>query len=134
MNEELKIKITAEIEDLKRKVDAAQKEIKDLDTNGSKGFKNFSETAKKAGKAVGSALKVAGAAVLAAGAALVGLAASTKEYQESQAKLVTAFEAAGSSAEIAKKTYNDLFFIIADLQCSVNILLYSMVTQSHIHV
>ena len=30
--------------------------------------------------------------------------------------------------------YNNFFFIIAGLQCSVNFLLYSMVTQLHIHV
>ena len=30
--------------------------------------------------------------------------------------------------------YNDLFFIIAGLQCSVNFLPYSKVTESHIHI
>ena len=114
MNEELKIYITAEIEDLKRKINAAQSEIKDFDSKGSKGFKNFGESAKKAGKAVGTALKAAVAAVMAAGAALIGLAASTKDYQDAQAKLKTAFETAGSSAEVAKKTYDDLYRVLGD--------------------
>ena len=30
--------------------------------------------------------------------------------------------------------YNDFFFIVAGIQCSVNFLLYSKVTQLHIHV
>ena len=30
--------------------------------------------------------------------------------------------------------YNDFFFMLTVLQCSVNFLLYSKVTQSHIHV
>lgn len=114
MNEELRVIITAEIEDLKRKVDAAQKEIKDLGTQGSSGFKKFGEAAKGVGKAVGNALKVAGTAIIAAGSALIGLGASTKEYQASQAKLVTAFEVAGSSAEVAKEVYLDLYRVLGD--------------------
>lgn len=114
MNEELRVIITAEIEDLKRKVDAAQKEIKDLGTQGSSGFKKFSEAAKGVGKAVGDALKVAGTAIVAAGSALIGLGASTKEYQASQAKLITAFEVAGSSAEVAKEVYLDLYRVLGD--------------------
>lgn len=119
MNEELRIIITAEIEDLKKQVEAAQKEIKDLDSKGSKGFDSFGEAAKNAGKAVGTAMKAAGAAILAVGGALIGAAVSTKEYQEAQAKLVTAFETAGASADVAKQTYNDLYRVLGDDQQAV---------------
>jgi phage-related protein len=119
MNEELKIIITAEIEDLKKQVEAAQEEIKGLNSKGSKGFGGFGNAAKAAGKAVGTAMKAVGAAVLAAGAALLGAGAATKDYQIAQAKLKTAFEAAGSSADVAKQTYNDLYRVLGDDQQAV---------------
>lgn len=59
-------------------------------------------------------LKVAGAGMLAAGAALVGIAESSKEYRAEQAKLVSAFETAGASANVAKDTYNDLYRVLGD--------------------
>ena len=52
--------------------------------------------------------------IAAAGAALIGLGASTAEYRAEQAKLNTAFEAAGGSAAEAKATYNDLFRVLGD--------------------
>lgn len=70
--------------------------------------------AKTAAQAVGTALKAVGAAVIAAGAAMVGLAESTREYRTEQAKLKTAFEAAGASAEDATNTYNGLYRVLGD--------------------
>jgi phage-related protein len=60
------------------------------------------------------AMKAAAAAVAGAATALVALAASTAEYRNEQAKLATAFEAAGSDAETAKETYNDLYRVLGD--------------------
>ena len=114
MNEELRVIITAEISDLKKQVSAAQEEINSLKNKGSSGLSKFGEAAKTAGKAVGTALKAASAAIAAAGAAVIGLAASTKNYQVAQAKLKTAFEAAGSSADVAKQTYDDLYRVLGD--------------------
>lgn len=119
MNEELRIIITAEIEDLKRQVAAAQEEIQSLDSKGKKGFGGFGNAAKGAGKAVVGVMAGVASAVAAAGAALLGLGESTKEYQEGQAKLTTAFETAGASAEVAKQTYNDLYRVLGDDQQAV---------------
>lgn len=58
--------------------------------------------------------KAAAVAIAAAATAILALGASTAEYRAEQAKLVTAFEAAGSSAEVAKGTYNDLFRVLGD--------------------
>ena len=51
---------------------------------------------------------------VALGAALVGTVALTEEYRENMAKLSTAFVDAGSNAEQAKNTYNDLYRVLGD--------------------
>lgn len=114
MNEELRVIITAEIEDLQRQVQAAQREIQGLANKGNTGLEKFANGAKAAGKAVGNAMKIAAGAIAAAAGAIIGIGAATKEYQVGQAKLITAFEAAGSSAEAAKETYNDLYRVLGD--------------------
>lgn len=61
-----------------------------------------------------SGAKAAAVGLAAAGTALLALGASTQEYRNEQAKLTTAFEAAGSTAEQAKETYNDMFRVLGD--------------------
>lgn len=114
MNEELKVIITAEIADLQKKLDAAKKQVGDLGKKGEGGFAKFAEGAKKAGAIAATGLGIATSVVGAASAALIGLANNTREYRTEQAKLNTAFEAAGSSALVAKSTYNDLFRVLGD--------------------
>lgn len=114
MNEELKIFIKAEIADLKKNLGEAQKEVKETANEGKSGFAKFGEAAKAAGGVVAKGLAAAGAAIVAAGAALLGLAESTKEYRTAQAKLATAFETAGASAGVAKQTYSDLYRVLGD--------------------
>ena len=53
-------------------------------------------------------------AIAGAATAILALGASTAEYRAEQAKLITAFEAAGGSATEAKETYNDLFRVLGD--------------------
>ncbi len=114
MNEELKVIITAEIADLQKKLDEAKKQVEGLGKKGEGGFSKFAAGAKKAAGITASVLGVVTGVIGAAGAALVGLANDTREYRTEQAKLNTAFESAGSSALIAKNTYNDLFRVLGD--------------------
>ena len=114
MNEELRIIISAEIDKLKQELQKGQKELKDLEKTGSGAGSKLGTAMKAAGKAVGTAMKAVVGAVAAAGAAVVGLAESTREYRTEQAKLTTAFQVAGSSAEQAKETYNDLYRVLGD--------------------
>ena len=114
MNEELKVIITAEIADLKKNVQNAQKEIKDLSSKGESNFKKFGEAAKKAGTAIANGLKIAAGAIAAAGAALIALSEGTAEFRANQAKLTSSFEAAGAGAEQAKETYIDLYRVLGD--------------------
>lgn len=77
--------------------------MKDLE----KGFKDASATINKA-------LAAIGAAALATVGALLGLSQATEEYRANQAKLDTAFQAAGASAGVARDVYNDLYRVLGD--------------------
>ena len=77
--------------------------MKDLE----KGFKDASATANKA-------LAAIGAAALATVGALLSLSKATEEYRTNQAKLDTAFQAAGASAGVARDVYNDLYRVLGD--------------------
>lgn len=67
-----------------------------------------------AAKVAANGVKVAAGACVAAGAAIVALVESTREYRTEQAKLQTAFESSGHSAEAAKSTFTELNGILGD--------------------
>ena len=114
MNEELKVILTAEIDKLKQNLDKSKKQVQQFAKDGVDKFKKFGEAAKKAGEAVKKGLKVIATAVTAAMAAMVALAASTEEFRANQAKLETAFETAGASAETAAQVYKGLYRVLGD--------------------
>lgn len=114
MNEALKIIISAEIDKLKQNINDAKQEIKGFKEQVKEAKKNVDEDFKAAGESIKTGLKVGATAIAAAGTALVGLAASTKDYRNAQAKLQTAFEAAGGSAKTATETYNGLYRVLGD--------------------
>lgn len=112
--EELKVIITAEIDNLKKELDAAKKETEKFSKEGSSKLDNFNEAMSSVGSTANKALGIASAAIAGASVALLSLSGSTKEYRENQAKLDTAFQTAGASAETAKNTYNDLYRVLGD--------------------
>ena len=114
MNEELKVVISAEISELKQGVAEAQGEIDRFSKNGVSGFDQFSNAVTTMGEKSTALLKGVGVAVAGAATALLALSETTKEYREAQAKLNTAFESAGGSAEQATTTYNDLYRVLGD--------------------
>lgn len=114
MNEELRLIISAEIDELKKELKKGQQEVSNFAKSGENAGAKFGKAMGAAGKATGAAMKAVGAAVVAGAAAIIGLAESTREYRTEQAKLVTAFESAGSSAEQATETYNDLYRVLGD--------------------
>lgn len=74
-----------------------------------------------AGKGAGKGLEIgakgiaaAGAAAAAAVVALLKVDEETREYRENQAKLNTAFEAAGMSADTASSAYTELYKVLGD--------------------
>lgn len=114
MNEELKIIISAEVAKLKKGVDEAKKKVSKFKEEVAKASKNVDTNFKTIGTSMAKGVKAAATAFAAAGAALFALGASTQEYRNEQAKLITAFEAAGGTAAEAKETYNDLFRVLGD--------------------
>lgn len=114
MNEKLQIIISAEISKLKSNMDQAKSSISNFKQEVEKAKANVDENFKKIGGSISTGLKTAGVAITAASGALLALGASTQEYRNQQAKLTTAFETAGASAETAKDTYNDLYRVLGD--------------------
>lgn len=114
MNEQLKIIISAEIDKLKQNVDKAKSQVSSFKDQVKEASKNVDENFKNMGASMASGAKAAAVGLAAAGTALLALGASTQEYRNEQAKLTTAFEAAGSTAEQAKETYNDMFRVLGD--------------------
>ena len=114
MNEELKVIISAEITKLKQNVNDAKQQISNFKEQVDKASKNVKENFAKIGEGIKKGIKTAATSIAAAGTALIALGASTQEYRNEQAKLVSAFEAAGSSAAAAKDTYNDLYRVLGD--------------------
>lgn len=114
MNEQLKIIISAEINNLKQNVDTAKKQVKSFKDQVADAKKNVDADFKAAGQSIKTGLTIGAGAIVAAGAALLSLSSASEEYRNNQAKLTTAFEAAGSTAETAKETYNDLYRVLGD--------------------
>lgn len=114
MNEELKVIISAEIDDLKKGVAEAKGEIDSLTSEAPSKFDKFQSAIGKAGEVSSQVLKTTATAVVGVGGALMALVPATEEYRNAQAKLNTAFESAGSSTEQAKNTYNDLYRVLGD--------------------
>ena len=114
MNEQLKIIISAQIDNLKKNVEAAQQKISSFKSEVQKASKDVDGHMKSMGDAAVSAGKAMATAFVAVGAALIALGASTAEYRNEQAKLLTAFEAAGGGAEQATLTYNGLYRVLGD--------------------
>jgi phage-related protein len=114
MNEELKIIISAEVDKLWQRVEKAKQTVKSLQDKFKEAKKTIKEDLAAAGESASNVATKMGAGLAAIGAALVGAAASTQEYREQQALLVTAFQAAGASAETAKETFNGLYRVMGD--------------------
>lgn len=136
MNNQLKIIISAEISKVKQGVQNAQKQLNGFQGTAQKISQKTKAIFDKIGdsikKGLGNAVKFAGDAMKTAAkgmktaakgiatsftaitGAILGVVKGTEEYRNSMAKLTTAFEAAGGSAEEAKKTYNDLYRVLGD--------------------
>ena len=116
MNEGLKVVISADIAKLKKSIKEGKSLISKFSEEGQEAFKEFNDSIQKVGEGSKKFLGMAAGAIAGAATALLALGASTKDYREAQAKLTTAFQAAGGSAEDAKKTYNDLYRVLGDTE------------------
>lgn len=121
MTEELRIIISAVTAPAQESIKKVNGELKKLEGQSKSTSSKAGGALKGMGKAFGVAAGVAVAAIAAIVAAVVALTSaitnlskSTKEYRAEQAKLNTAFLSAGSTAEQAAETYNDLYRFLGD--------------------
>lgn len=119
MNEELKVIISAEVAKFKQGIKDAKKQMDNFTEGSEKGASKMDNAFKKAGEGINKAYVSVGKALAAVGASLIATSAMTAEYRENMTKLTTSFEAAGSSAETAKNTYNDLYRVLGDSDVAV---------------
>lgn len=119
MNEQLKIIITAEIDKLKSELQEAKSQVSTFGEKAKDAMGKAKDAMSKGFSVAGTVAKGFAGAIAAVGGAIVGVVASTEEYRENQAKLTTAFEAAGASADTAKQVYNDLYRVLGEDDVSV---------------
>ena len=96
------------------KLNGKLKETSDASQQSKEDIQSIEEASKGVANVANSAFRLLTTAIIGSTVALVGLGESTREYRTEQAKLTTAFEAAGSNAEVAKETYNDLYRVLGD--------------------
>lgn len=96
----------------------AGKAVGQVGDGAEEGGKNL-EGLKGVAKGVGGAMIALGTAIAGVVTSFFGLAESTREYREDIAKLNSAFEGSGLSAESAKSTYIDLFKVIGESDTAV---------------
>lgn len=112
MNEDLKIIIKAITDEAEKNLAEVKKELEKIQKQGK-------ETGKDIDSSMGSIAKgvaVAVAAITALTTAMIALGKSAMEFQKEQAKLNSAFQSMGSSAEQATATYTDLYRFLGDNQ------------------
>lgn len=109
MNEELKIIIKAITEEAEKKLKEVRDELGKIKDEADKADK-----ATEAIKNMGKASAVALTAITALMAGIVNLGKSSIELQKTQGKLISNFEALGSSAETARKAYQKLYGFLGD--------------------
>ena len=119
MNEQLKIEITAATKEAETNIKRTKEEVEDFEKQTEAASKAADEALASIGNAAKTTMKAVAASVAAGAAALVGLAESTREYRNAQAKLNTAFEVAGSNAEVANQVYTELNGILGESDVAV---------------
>ena len=110
----------AELNKTGKSLDAVNDALADQSKETDRAAKTL-EVLKTAGQGAGKGLELgakgiaaAGAAAAAAVGALLKIEEETAEYRENQAKLNTAFEAAGMAAGTASTAYNEMYKVLGD--------------------
>ena len=106
-------KYSNSLQELQNEANEAEKEVKELTEAVEDNGKEASDTSGKFGRFI-KGLAGVGAAAAAVVGSFIALAESTREYRNEMAKLDTAFQTTGHSAEAAEKTYNELYGILGD--------------------
>lgn len=114
MEEQLKVVISADTNGFDTDINKTKKNVKKFGDESEKTAAAFDDAMNEAKAACKAAMTAIAGAIAGAITAMVALAESTRELRTNQAKLTTAFENAGASAEVATKVYDDLFRVLGD--------------------
>lgn len=112
--ETLRIIISANTDRLIREINDARDSVEDFSDESEKHMKAFDSAVSQAKEAAGAAMKGIATAIAGTITAMVALVESTEELRANQAKLQSAFEAAGGSAEVAAEVYANLYRVLGD--------------------
>ena len=93
---------------------AAKKSGKNIDDSMMQATRKVVAFKNKSLTALGDFAKAAGAAVAGMTAAFIALDGATEEYRVAQGKLNAGFQAAGFSADVARKSYRNFYAILGD--------------------
>lgn len=114
MDKYLKVIITAEIDNLKKGLSNAKKEVSDAVKKIKQENQGFIDSFNKMAEGSKKALTAVGATLTGLATALIANTAATAEYRRNQDLLVSSFETAGASAGAATQVYNDLYRVLGD--------------------
>lgn len=106
-------KYSGSLEELQAEAKEAGEEVKELSDKIEDNGKEAADTSGKFGGFIKGLAGVGAAAVGVVGS-FIALAESTREYRNEMAKLHTAFQTTGHSAEAAEETYHELYGILGD--------------------
>lgn len=115
----LKVTITAEVAKFKKGVEEAQGKIKKFAPQTEAEMQKVDQAIKNAGSAFLDFGKKGAVAIAGLATGLGAAAIATDEYRERMALLNSAFEAAGSSADVAYDVYSDLYRVLGETDRSV---------------
>ena len=110
----LTIKVKAEIGKFQATMSKVSQNLENVASKGAEASAKLKQNISKAGATIqkGFGAVAKGSAVV--GGAMATVVAATSEYREGQAKLASAFEAAGSDAQTASTTYQSLNRVLGD--------------------
>ena len=122
----VRIDITAEDSDIKKKLDGvgdeaeeAAEKLDDLGDSSEKSGKGFDIANVAIGNFISEGVTALIGKVGEAISSLIALADETREYREDMAKLTAAFKTAGHGTEVAQKAYDDFYKILGESDRSV---------------
>ena len=122
----VRIDITADDSDIKKKLDGVADEaedaadkLDDLGDSSKKSGKGFDVASVAIGNFISGGITALIGKVGEAISSLVALADETREYREDMAKLDAAFKSAGHNTETAQKAYDDFYKILGESDRSV---------------
>ena len=123
MNEELKVIIKAEVAKFKQGMSQAKEQIGDfkeqIKETSAKVKENFQKMGDSIKNGLAKGIDIAKKSMAGLTTAFGLVTKGTEEYRNNQAKLTTAFETAGASADQAKTTYNDLYRVMGQSDTAV---------------